>query len=102
MFFQIINFFLYPVQKSGSVCPIHLRMVELERNGQCRFQPMTFVLAPNEKRIVEDSAIHTYRPVYFVLRQCGSADNHAFHQVMVRAAFGDLPGKLQVMFVEQE
>ncbi len=98
---QIVNCFLNPVQKEGSVRPVHLRVVELERNGECRFQQSAFVFAPNKKRIVEDAAIHTDSTVYFVLCQCGSSDNHTFRQVVVDATFSHLFGKLQIVLIEQ-
>ena len=41
--------------------PVHLRVVELERNGERRFQQAAFVFAPNQKRIVEDAAVHPDR-----------------------------------------
>ena len=49
------------------MCSVHLRMVELERNGQGGFEPRTFVLAPNHERIVENATIHTYCTINFIL-----------------------------------
>ncbi len=69
---QIINFFLNPVQKSESVRPVHLRVVELERNGKCRLQQAAFVFAPNKKRIIKNAAVHTDSTVYFIF--CANAD----------------------------
>ena len=82
------------------MCPVHLRMVELERNGERGFQQAAFVFAPNQERIIENAAIHTDCTVDFVACQCGSAYNHAFSQVMVGAAFSHLPCKLQITLVE--
>ena len=47
--------------------PVHLRVVELERNGKCRFQQAALVFAPNEERIIKNAAIHPDSPVYFIL-----------------------------------
>jgi hypothetical protein len=52
LYSQFINFFMNPVQKAGSVRPVHLLVVELERNGERRFQQAAFVFAPNKKRIL--------------------------------------------------
>ena len=101
LYCQINNFFLYPVQKSGSMRPVHLGVVKLERNSQCCFQQTTFVLAPDEERIIEYAAVHTHCAVYFILRQCRSSDNHAVRQVMVGAAFSYVLGELQVVVIEQ-
>ena len=81
--------------------PIHLRVVELERNGKRRFQQAVFVFAPNKKRIIKNAAIHTDNTVYFILCQCGSSDNHAFCQVVVDATFSHLFGKLQIVLIKQ-
>ena len=41
--------------------PVHLCVVELERNGKRRFQQAAFVSSPNQKRIVENAAKHPDR-----------------------------------------
>ena len=97
---QIINFFLNPVQKSGSVRPVHLRVVELERNGKCRLQQAAFVFAPNKKRIIKNTAVHTDSTVYFILCQCGRSDNHAFRQVVIDATFYHSFSKLQIVLIK--
>ena len=51
--------------------PVHLCMVELKGNSQCPFPPMSFVFAPNQKRIIEHTAIHAYRPS---ISYCARAD----------------------------
>ena len=81
--------------------PVHLRVVELERNGKRRFQQAAFVFAPNKKRIIKNAAIHPDSTVYFILCQCGSSDNHAFRQVVINATFSHLFGKLQIVLVKQ-
>ncbi len=83
------------------MCPVHLRVVELERNSKCRFQQAAFVFAPNQKGIVKYAAVHADGTVYFILCQGGSADDHAFRQVVVDTAFRYLFGKLQIMLIEQ-
>ena len=80
--------------------PVHLRVVELERNRQRPFPQTPSVLAPNQKRIIEHAAIHTYSPVYLVLRERGSANNHAIRQVMIFATLGHLPRQPQVIGIK--
>ncbi len=61
---------------------------------------MAFVFAPDKKRIVEDTAIHAYGAIYFVLRQCGSANDHAFGKVVVDATLSYLSGKSQIRLIK--
>ena len=63
---QPLNFFLQIVQEPRGVRPVHLRMVELERNGQRLFPQMPFVFAPNQKRVVEHAAVHADCPIYLI------------------------------------
>ena len=58
------------------------------------------VFAPDHKRVIEHAAVHAYRPVYLVLCKCRSAYHHAFRQVMIPAAFGNLPGQPQIVLSE--
>ena len=55
---------------------VHLRVVELERYGQCCFEPSSAVFTPYHERVVEDSAVHSYCAVDVELRQCGGPDDH--------------------------
>lgn len=80
--------------------PVHLRMMELERDCQCPFPQMPPVFSPNQKGVVEYSAVHPYRPVYFVLCKGGCPDDHAVRQVMIAATFGHLFCEPQVIGVE--
>ena len=82
--------------------PVHLRVVELERNGECRFQQAALVFAPNEERIIKNAAIHPDSTVYFILCQCGSSDNHAFRQIVIDATFSHLFSKLQIVLVKRQ
>ena len=69
---------------------LHLCMVELKRDSQCPFPPMPFVFAPNQKRIIEHTAIHAYCPVYLIPGKGRRTNHHAIRQIMVLAAFGNL------------
>ena len=55
------------------------------------------VLAPYHKRIVEDTAVHTYRTVNFILGQCGSPYYHAFGQIVVLTASGYFRCQVQII-----
>ena len=81
--------------------PVHLGVVELERNDEARSPQAAFVFAPNQEGVVENAAIHAYSPVDIVPGEGGSADDHAVRQIVVEAGFGCLPGKFQVVFVEK-
>ena len=81
--------------------PVHLGVVELERNDEARSPQAAFVFAPNQEGVVENAAIHAYGPVDIVPGEGGSADDHAVRQIVVEAGFGCLPGKFQVVFVEK-
>ncbi len=63
-------------QKCACVSAIHLRMMELERKGKVISKPFLFVSAPNDKRIIENAAIHTDSSVNFRIYDSGSADDH--------------------------
>lgn len=79
---------------------VHLRMVELERDGEHRPEQPPPVLAPDQERIVEYAAVHAHGTVDLVLRKGRGADDHAVRQVVVLARFGDLPRELQIIVVE--
>ena len=98
---QFFNLSLQSVKEFRSVSTIHLGMVELERYAQRSLKQSSLVLAPNHKRIVENAAIHTHRTIYFVLRQCRSADNHtASREVVVGTTLHHLLCKAQIVAVE--
>ena len=48
------------------MCAIHLGMMKLKGNNQCPFPQTPFVFAPNQKRIIEHTAVHAYCPVYLI------------------------------------
>ena len=82
---------------------VHLRVVELERDGESvvlrnrrRYRPQI------RERIVEHAAVHAHGPVDRVLRQRRGADHHAVCRVVVLARLGDLPREPQVVVVEAE
>ena len=56
---------------------VHLRVMELERELQHRFEESLAVLAPNEKGIVENAAVHAHGPVELGIHNGGGADDHA-------------------------
>ena len=88
------------VEKTGGMGAVHLRMMELERDGERRPEQPPPVSAPDHERIVENTAVHAHRTVDLILRQSGGADHHAVCQVVVLARFGHLPRKPQIVVVE--
>ena len=72
------------------MCAIHLCMVELKRDNQCTLPPVPLVFAPNQKRVIEHTAIHAYRPVYLIPGKGRRANHHTVCQVMIPATFGNL------------
>ncbi len=67
-------------------------MMELKGNCECGIEKAALVFPPNYKRIVEYSTVHAYCTIYFILRQCRSANHHAVCQVMVDATVCNLLG----------
>ena len=76
---------------------VHLRVVELEGDGQHRFQELPAVASPDEKGIVEDAAVHAHRAVNIRVHDGARADDHALGQVVVGAGFGHLARKAQIV-----
>ena len=99
---QGVDLPLEGVEEAGGMGAVHLRVVELERDGERRFKEPPPVAAPDQERIVEHAAVHAHGPVDRVLRQRRGADHHAVCQVVVLARLGDLPREPQVVVVEAE
>ena len=55
---------------------VHLRVVELEGDGQVCFKQLFAVLTPADKRIIEDTAVHSYHAVDFGVDYGGCANDH--------------------------
>ena len=55
---------------------IHLSVVELKGDGQLIVKPFAAVFAPDDKRIVENAAIHADCAVYLGINNSGGADDH--------------------------
>ena len=79
---------------------IHLSMVKLKRDCQRTFPKTPFILAPNQERVVEHTAIHANSPVNVVLRESGSTYDHAFSHVMIYTAFSHTVSQPQIILVE--
>ena len=82
------------------MCAVHLSMVELERQLQRRSEKPLTIFAPDDKRIVENAAVHAHGAVYFGIHNGGCAYDHAFGQIVIFAAFGCLARQAQVVGVE--
>jgi len=79
---------------------VHLGVVELERNGQSRFQEAFAVAAPDDEGVVEDAAVHADGAVNIILRQGRCADYHTVGDVVVLTRSGYLPRQPQIVGVE--
>ena len=53
---------------------VHLRVVELERQLQCRPEQPAVIFAPDDERIVENAAVHAHRAVDFRVHDGGGAE----------------------------
>ena len=73
---QQIDLALQVFQKCSCVCAVHLRVVELERERQVIPEPFLFVPAPDNKGIIENTAVHTNSSVNFRIYDSGRADDH--------------------------
>ena len=70
---------------------IHLRVVELEGDGQLIVKPFAAVFAPDDKRIVENAAIHANRSVYLGINDSRGSDDHTVcGEVPIPAIKGNL------------
>ena len=74
---QAVYFRLQILQKLPGVRAVHLRVMELKRNGQIISDPFLFISSPNEKRVVENTAVSVDRAVKFGVDDGGRSNNHA-------------------------
>ena len=82
--------------------PVHLRVVELERNRQFIAEKTFPVTSPNHKRVVENAGIHADRAVDFRIDNSRCADDHTvFGQVPILATFRHDFCVLEVVAVER-
>ena len=56
---------------------VHLRVMELKRQRQIIPESFLSVSAPDDKRIIENAAVHADGSVDFRVDNGGCADNHA-------------------------
>lgn len=80
--------------------PVHLRVMELERNGERRFQKSAVISAPDDEGVIEYSAVHPDRAVKLRVDNGRGADHHALRQVVVLAVLGDLLCEAQIIGIE--
>ena len=50
---QPADYLLKAIQETGGFEAVHLGMMKLERDGQCRFEQPLMVFAPSQERIGE-------------------------------------------------
>ena len=58
-YFESVDSLLQPVEEAGGLETVHLGVVELERDGQRRFEEPSAVFAPSQERIGEQFGIDT-------------------------------------------
>ena len=98
---QTIDFLLQVCQKSAGVGTVHLGVVELEGDGKIVSEQLLLIPAPDQKRIVENPAVHTHGAVDLGIHDGGGADDHAaLGQIPVLAAVRNLPGIGEIVLVE--
>lgn len=98
--FYRLDLFLQIGEKAPGVCAIHLCMMELERQGQCRFEDAAPIPSPDYKGVIEDAAVHAHSTVDFNIGDRRGADEHTVCQVVILAVFSDLLCQPQVVLVE--
>ena len=79
---------------------VHLGVVKLERQLQHCPKKSFMIFTPNEKRAVENTAVHADSSIDFRIYDGGGADDHAFDQVIVRTAFRNLSRQAQIVHIE--
>lgn len=98
---QTIDFSLQVSQEPACVGAVHLGVVELEGDGQIVPEQLLSISAPEEKGIVENTAVHANHAVQLRVGDGGSADDHAvFGQIMILTAFRHPGSMLQIRFSE--
>ena len=92
---------LQPIEEARRLETVHLGVVELERDGQRRFEEPSAVFAPGQERIGEQFGIDTCHTVNLAFRQRRSVNGHIFvAEKMVFVRVVHLTGQPQILFVE--
>ena len=82
------------------MCAVHLGVVKLERQLQrCPEKPL-MIFAPDDKRVVENTAVHADGTVNLGIHDGGCADDHAVRQVVIFTAFRNCARQAQVVGIE--
>ena len=76
----MVQFLLELLQKTGGIAPIHLYMMELEGDGQCRLEPALAIAAPHHHRVAEQIGILIDNAVQFGRHHGRSAYHHRIGQ----------------------
>ena len=79
---------------------VHLGVVELKRELQGGSEESLVISAPDEERVMKNTAVHAHGPVDLRLHDGGGADDHVLREVVVPAALRRLPRQAQVIPVE--
>ena len=82
------------------MCAVHLGVVKLKRQLQRRPEKTLMIFAPDEKRIVENAAVHADGAVDLGIHDGGGADDHAVGQIVIFTAFRNCARQPQVVGIE--
>ena len=74
---EIPDLFLQIGKESSCVGSVHLSVVELKWECKVVAKESLFVSAPDDERIIENAAVHTYCAIKFCVDDCWSTDDHA-------------------------
>ena len=98
---QRTDYSLQFIEETSRLSPIHLGVVELERNLESRPEETAFILCPDEERIVVDAAIHADYAIDVILRQSRCSYHHRVGKVVIPACLSHFLCELQVLFIEE-
>ena len=72
------------------MCAVHLCMMKVERKCRRGSEKPFVIFTPDQKRIVENAAIHANSTIDFSIHDGRCADDHTLHQVVILAVFCNL------------
>ena len=91
---------LQQFQELRGVCPVHLYMMELKRNGQAGLKQPFAVFAPHHHWVAPVAGVLVDDAVEFGLDHGRGTDHHIFGEHHALALFGSLGGQLRVIAAE--
>ena len=98
--FQMVDFSLQVFQKFAGVRAVHLCMMKLKGDREGVSKEMLAVLAPDDKRIVEDAAVHAHCTVDFGVHNGGGADDHGVVGQVVAKQVAQASECMNIRFID--